>query len=209
MEWMRTVRMGGERMNDSKTNGEAPQAALKEWASAIEALGAGEQILLMRKGGIVEETRDFRLVSPSFYLMPTYEHQRRELLKQEHQALVDRTIAGWDQQSGAVKIEYYAEAVHDLEIDDQAKLDKLRDYHIWTDAFADERLRWKRKQPLHVLLLRVYRLEQAIEIPLLDAYTGCKSWVSLESEMPNMRLNPVLSDEKFREHVTKIIESLD
>ncbi len=201
--------MGVERMNEGMANHEAPIAALKEWASAIEALGAGEQIMLMRKGGIVEETKDFRLVSPRFYLMPTYEHQRRELLKEPYRGLVDRTIDEWDPQARTVRIAYYAEAVHDLEIDDQAMLDKLREFHIWTDAFADERLKWKRKQPLHVLLLRVYRLSQPIDIPLLDAYTGCKSWVSLERKMPSMDRSPVLSDEMFQEVVTNIIESLD
>jgi hypothetical protein len=197
-----------ERMNEGIANNGAPLVALKEWASAIEALAAGEQIMLMRKGGIVEETKDFRLVSPRFYLMPTYEHQRRELLKEQYRALVDRTIDEWEPQAGTVRIAYYAEAVQDLEIDDQAKLDKLRDFHIWTDAFADERLKWKRKQPLHVLLLRVYRLGQPVEIPLLDAYTGCKSWVSLESNVPSMDRSPVLSDEMFQEVVTNIIETL-
>lgn len=33
--------------------------ALKEWASAIKALETGRQIMVMRKGGIVEETRHF------------------------------------------------------------------------------------------------------------------------------------------------------
>ena len=59
--------------------------ALKEWASAVKALEAGSQIFIMRKGGIIEETRDFQVVSNDFYLYPTYEHQRRELLKAPYQ----------------------------------------------------------------------------------------------------------------------------
>jgi len=196
-------------MNDMRPNGGEPSVALKEWASAIEALADGEQILIMRKGGIVEETRDFQLVSPCFYLMPTYEHQRRELLKPGYQQLVDRTNAGWDKHSETVRISCYAEAVRDLEVLDQEKLDKLRDFHIWTDAFADERLRWKRKQPLHVLLLRVYRLGEPVEIPLVDAYTGCKSWVTLQERMPASDMQPVLSEAKFQACVTKITAALE
>ena len=30
---------------------------------------------------IVEETKHFELKSPAFYLYPTYEHQRKELIK--------------------------------------------------------------------------------------------------------------------------------
>ena len=56
--------------------------ALKEWAAAIKALENGTQIFIMRKGGIIEETRDFRVQSEAFYLYPTYEHQRKELLKE-------------------------------------------------------------------------------------------------------------------------------
>ena len=56
--------------------------ALKEWAVTIKALTEGKLIMLLRKGGISEETRDFQLVSPAFYLLPAYEHQKPELLKE-------------------------------------------------------------------------------------------------------------------------------
>lgn len=59
--------------------------ALKEWAVTVKALQEGHLMLVMRKGGIIEETRDFQLVSPSFYLMPAYEHQKEHLLKADYQ----------------------------------------------------------------------------------------------------------------------------
>ena len=52
------------------------RTALKEWAVACEALGRGEQVLLLRKGGISEEGREFRIEHPEFLLFPTFEHQR-------------------------------------------------------------------------------------------------------------------------------------
>ena len=42
------------------------RTALKEWAVACEALGRGQQILLIRKGGISEEHREFRVEHPEF-----------------------------------------------------------------------------------------------------------------------------------------------
>ncbi|MDG0790271.1 DUF1802 family protein [Cohnella ginsengisoli] len=42
--------------------------ALREWAVAVKALEAGKQIMVLRKGGIAEETKEFRLESPSFFL---------------------------------------------------------------------------------------------------------------------------------------------
>ena len=57
--------------------------ALKEWAVAVKSLGRGEQVIILRKGGIHREDRDFRLVHPLFLLYPTYEHQKAELIKPE------------------------------------------------------------------------------------------------------------------------------
>ena len=59
--------------------GRVPQHALKEWAVTIAALAAGDQVLIVRKGGIGEKR--FELPHPRFYLFPTYAHQRPELVK--------------------------------------------------------------------------------------------------------------------------------
>ena len=51
-----------------------PRIALKEWAITVEALASGTQIMLMRKGGIHEENKDFRIIHDEFLLYQTYEH---------------------------------------------------------------------------------------------------------------------------------------
>jgi len=190
----------------------AQPVALKEWAVAIEALASGKQILLMRKGGIVEETRHFELKSPSFYVYPTYEHQRRELLKEANQSDIDVTLAGWSKDDTTVTLRLYAEVIEDIEIHDQETLNQLRDFHIWTDHFAEERLKWKKKLPLHVLLLRVYKLDPGLSIEIEEEYLGCKSWVNLPTQVTSIersKLVPVLSDEKFQEQVESIRRALE
>ncbi|TYP71207.1 DUF1802 family protein [Paenibacillus methanolicus] len=174
-------------------------AALRDWAVAVKALTEGKQILVLRKGGIAEETRDFRLVSDSFYLLPAYEHQKPELLKEAYRQGIEETLADWNPEKGTVRVGAYAEAVEDIELRDQETLDRIREFHIWTDAFAEERLKWKRSKPLHLLLLRVYAAEEPVEIPMLPSYSGCKSWVSLEEESLGLRPDwkPVLDDETF------------
>ena len=57
------------------------QMALKEWAVTCQALAEGQQILLLRKGGIHEDGKDFRVVHREFLLYPTFEHQKPELLQ--------------------------------------------------------------------------------------------------------------------------------
>lgn len=177
--------------------------ALKEWAVAVDALMNGSQILLMRKGGIEEETRDFVLKSDRFFLFPTYEHQKAHLLKPEFR---DDLVEAPERQ-GMVKISCFAVAVADIEVFSDDQLQRIYDYHIWTDRFASERLKWKRTKPLHVLLLRTYRLEQAIEIPVLPEYGGCKSWIELRVDADLFKLdqaNPVLSEEELNEKVKQI-----
>ena len=67
--------------------------ALKEWAVTVEALDKGGQILLLRKGGIREEGRDFRVLHPEFLLYPSYEHQKKELLKESYHEDLSRVLA--------------------------------------------------------------------------------------------------------------------
>jgi len=182
--------------------------ALKEWAVTVKALAEGRQLIVMRKGGIAEETREFQLVSPRFYLMPAYEHQKHHLLKEIHRSELDELLADWRNNDGMLRLNAYAEVVQDIEVTDQETLDKLRDFHIWTDGFAEERLKWKRTKPLHVLVLRVYKLDEEVELPIVPAYTGCKSWARLEQEVQHSPYKPVLSDEDFYAQVDRINQAL-
>ncbi|MDF2713136.1 MAG: hypothetical protein K0R28_61 [Paenibacillus sp.] len=178
--------------------------ALKEWAVAIRALSEGRQIVLMRKGGIVEETKEFRLESPSFWLYPTYEHQKPELLKEEARPGMAETLKGWSPGIDLADIACFAEVAADIEVTSQEQLDRIRDFHIWTDRFAEERLKWKRQKPLHVLLLRVYELDTPVRVPILESYSGCKSWLRLEGEFAPGGMKPVVDDERFGQLVRQI-----
>jgi len=190
--------------------------ALKEWAVAVKALLEGKQIIIMRKGGIAEETRDFQLQSKAFYLFPTYEHQKKHLMKDEYAGSLDETLAEWRPGQATVPISCYAEAVEDFEVYDQEELDKLRDLHIWTDRFAEERLKWKRKNPLHVIALRVYALDEPQIIANLAGYAGCMSWIELEEPIAAKRdaesgarvLKPVLDDEAFARRLAALKAAL-
>lgn len=183
--------------------------ALKEWAVAIKALQEGKQILLMRKGGIIEETKDFRLKSQSFYLFPTYEHQKRDLIKAEDQTELDETLNNWNPDSSTVKITSFAHVVEDIEVFDSHPLERLKSFHIWTDQFAEERLKWKKKNPLHVLILRVYNLSEAWEVPIIPEYIGCKSWIEINDKFPELQFKPALEDKEFNEIYAEIKRTIE
>jgi hypothetical protein len=47
----------------------------KEWALVCEALGTGEQTILLRKGGIAEGRDGFGFRHSEFFLFPTFFHE--------------------------------------------------------------------------------------------------------------------------------------
>lgn len=177
--------------------------ALKEWAVTVEALAQGQQVLLLRKGGIHESGKDFRVIHPEFLLYPTYEHQREDLLKESHHADLQELLEQ-PRQEDQITFTYWTRVEETIEVSRQEKVDDLSPHHIWSSAYAQARLRWKPMLPLSILLLRVYRLEQPVSVPFLREYRGCTSWVEVLDRVPLGRLQPVLEDADFQQRVAEI-----
>ena len=77
-----------------------------------------------------------------------------------------------------------------------ATVDALSPFYVWTTDYAEKRLAWKRRHPLHVILLRTYRIPRPVTVKVRDEYGGCRSWLELTRELP-FEGTPVLSDEEF------------
>ena len=184
------------------------QLALKEWAVTVQALADGDQILMLRKGGIHEEGKDFRVMHPEFLLYPTYLHQREDLLKGSHQAALRRLLADEPSDTDAVTFTHWARVHELLEIDRLDMVSSLAPHHIWAEAYAESRLHWKPMTPLTVMLVRVYRMENPTTVPFIPEYGGCKSWVDV---IPTVRLGaavPAVDDVGFGRMVEAVRESL-
>ena len=172
--------------------------ALKEWAVAIKALGEGKQVLILRKGGVHKDDKEFRVVHPEFLLYPTYEHQNSELIKYDFADDLAETLAE-DDVPGLLTLSFWCTVTDKFEVSEQEALDGIAPYHIWTTDYANKRLHWRPKQPLTVALLRVYELQQPQALPVLEHYGGCKSWVELGQDVPLGVMTPVLNDEEYEE----------
>ena len=183
------------------------QMALKEWAITCEAIGQGDQILLLRKGGIHEDGKDFRVIHREFLLYPTYEHQKADLLREEHQPALEALLER-PRDEKQITFTHFAMADEVLELEDQGKVDDLAPHYIWTTDYAQSRLRWKPMLPLTVMLLRAFRLENPVTVPWIREYSGCTSWVEILADVPLGRMEPVLSDAEFRAQVDAIKGSL-
>src|SRR5258707_1070163 len=66
--------------------------AFKEWAVTVRALAEGEQLLTLRKGGIREPEKHFKLDHERFFLYPTFDHQRPDLVRQSHRPELMRAL---------------------------------------------------------------------------------------------------------------------
>ena len=66
--------------------------ALKEWAVTVRALAEGEQLVTLRKGGIREVGRHFELEHDRFFLYPTFDHQRNDLVRASHLPELGRAL---------------------------------------------------------------------------------------------------------------------
>ncbi len=181
----------------------ASNLALKEWAIAVKNLGQGAQILVLRKGGIHREDRDFRFVHPEFLLFPTYEHQKKELIKPEFHQTLDENGA-----PGSVNFTHFCRVTDKFELRDESDLDRISRLHIWTDNYAHKRLHWRPKQPLTVALLRVYELRQTQSLPIRPEYSGCKSWVELGRNVPLGDMTPVLTDTEYERRADTVRDAL-
>ena len=173
--------------------------AFKEWASVVEAIGQGRQILLLRKGGIVEARRGFELRHSEFLLFPTFEHQQAQFLKPEDRGFFDRVAPA----AGQLRIAYLARVAHvrpaPPSVDAMRTLDI---YHVWTEAFLRQRYDHRPDLPLWLIALRVLRLPHPQTIPLRPSYAGCKSWVNLTEEIDIAGATPVLADADFQSRLT-------
>jgi hypothetical protein len=171
--------------------------AFKEWAVIVHALLQGEQILDVRKGGLHEPGRHFGLEATRVWLYPTVEHQQADLLKPAYRRWLESDVSGV---GSPIRIEGWADIVGVAELTEPDDLAKLDGKFVWTLDYAATRLKWKRRDPLHVLALRAYRLAEPVIVPWRDEYGGCTSWVTLDGlpdDPASLPSEPALSDGAF------------
>src|SRR5216117_1413384 len=84
--------------------------AFKEWAVVVDALGRGEQIIILRKGGIREGPGGFSVDHGEFPLFPTLFHQQRDSVLPHAQRRFD-AMAPMLGNSLRVQIEFFARVI--------------------------------------------------------------------------------------------------
>jgi hypothetical protein len=164
-------------------------AALKEWAIVCKATENGKQVLLFRKGGIMEYRNGFELKYKNFFLFPTFEHQSIDSIQNEYkielESLENQHNINKDQNNfnvsnqNIVNINLFVEVTYFNEINDINKLEKLEKFHIWNLDYVKMRFNYNPKKPLYLMLLRTYKLNDSIKIHNKPEWSGCKSWIQI------------------------------
>lgn len=179
-------------------NNAVSPVAFKEWAAVVEALAGGEQILILRKGGIHEKGKKFNVLHESFFLFPTYEHQNADDLNPRGRELLKEvTLRHSAENPAELRIGYFTKVAESLRVDDFEKLRHLSDFHVWSEDALRKRFEYGGEKGIYALIVRVHKLPAPATLPNLPAYGGCRSWVELTASISLTGLRPVLSEETF------------
>jgi len=182
--------------------------AFKEWLIVVDALGRGEQIIILRKGGLNEGRGGFKAEHSRFLLFPTLFHQQRESVVSAAQLRFDE-IASSLPPKDCVRIEFFCELAAWQRLDSLAAAERLRGQHIWRDEVIAQRFDWGNEKNILALAVRVFRVPEVVELPMIEDYRGCKSWIELAQGVPPDGAIPVLSDTGFAQQLAQFSDALN
>lgn len=163
--------------------------ALKEWSNVVGALGRGEQILLIRKGGIADP--DFGVEAERFYLYPTYFHQG------EAEARPSVTVTHW------------CEVVRTWPVTEREALERLEPLVALPRETLEARYRFRPDQALYVIAVRTWELARPAQVAYREAYGGCRSWISVDEEIDVDGSRPVLDEAVLHARIGDVAATLE
>ena len=168
----------------------------KEWLVVCDALGAGRQSIILRKGGIAEGRGGFQWQRDTFLLFPTHFHQQRDQVSWEPTSEATADLARPEE----VVIRFAAHVEWSDRVDDWDAAAALAPHHVWTEEVVRDRFGYGGETGLSVAVVRVFRLVHPLILALEKRFGGCRSWVDLP-EGGAVDMTPVLADETHDERM--------
>jgi len=150
-----------------------------------EALGRGEQSLILRKGGIGEGRAGFSFRYREFFLFPTFFHEEVGKIRSTSDCPPDP--------GHNIEILWYAKVERALRLDSLTLAEELAPLHILTPDLVRERFGYK-EEGLNVAFVRVFQISPKWILQNEKRFAGCRSWVDLP-EPPEMKMRRVLDEE--------------
>jgi hypothetical protein len=165
----------------------------KEWAVVCEALGRGDQSIILRKGGIAEGRDGFSFQHRKFFLFPTYFHEQPQKVRN-----IGIQVPEWA--GDEIEIKFWAELEFAGTVISWAMAESLGPLHILQPEVVRQRFEYEGALGLYVGFVRIFRIVPAWAFPNEKKYGGCRSWIKLPEPPAKLRFEPVLSD---AEHVRR------
>jgi CDP-diacylglycerol--glycerol-3-phosphate 3-phosphatidyltransferase len=182
--------------------------AFKEWEAIVEALGHGAQIVILRKGGIAEGRSGFSASHPKFWLFPTAYHQQWEKTKPELRQYLNPSA----EPKNEIALSYFAEVTDAIYLSSWEQVARLDDAHFWGGEIMRERFEYKDRPGmeagLHLLIVRVSRINLPHKLAPAPAYEGCKSWIDVPADWEHDIASHVVRTEEFMTRRSRILAAV-
>ena len=181
-----------------------PFVAFKEWHLICEALVAGRQQIILRKGGIAEGRRRFTFQHRDFFLFPTFYHAQYENVRIDSRLIPEQegtkpralvTLSGFCRLAGRAVLTRWED------------VERLEPFHLWKNTLLRERFDHGDRPGLHLAVVRTYRLEAPMTLPFQRVFGGCRSWIPLPLT-DVLQGSPSIPAASFRRLIKEIDRSL-
>ena len=101
----------------------------------------------------------------------------------------------------AILQDYHSgEVLYEKDITSMEIVDRLSEFHVWSDTYIQERRNWKPDKPFKAIFLKTFKIPE-IKLPLNSNFQGCKSWVEINSNFDPSEL--VLNESKIQTRLEK------
>lgn len=185
--------------------------AFKEWEAIVEALGHGAQIVILRKGGIAEGRTGFQPKHPKFWLFPTAYHQQWEKTKPELRRYLTPAPPSPEKRK-EIMLSYFAEVTDAIYLSSWEQVARLDDAHFWGEEILRERFDYKERPGmeagLHLLIVRVSRINLPHQLASSPEYEGCKSWIEVPADWEHDIATHVVRTEEFATRRSRILAAV-
>ena len=183
------------------------RTALKEWAVLVDAMGRGDIIAMVRKGGIREQRAGFTVRHERFLLYPTYFHENtNHLAERFHPALAGSHARRPPE--GVVRIAFVAEVRAVWHIVDSALLPSVAHEHGLTPDAVISRFNYRNVPNVRVVAVRTLALREPVELREAPRYAGCVSWLELDTDVGVDGAQPVVEEAAFEQRFERLHREL-
>jgi hypothetical protein len=141
------------------------------------AVHDGEQTVFLRKGGIDE--KGFVVESSEFLLYPSFFHAEPTLLKPGMKERYQEAAMIDPKSLSELLLQTYVKVTGRWATNDPEVASKISAFHIGTDEFLANRLKWRRGAPITIIELQAFKLREPIVIRPALVHFGCFSWIKL------------------------------